>query len=71
MMKKLQQEEKKDQENPERKSENKSEVVLSSKSFFALVTRTNKVAIAKQFFPQVTNSYTYNFTNSIFHPPKV
>lgn len=71
MMKKLQQEEKKDQENPERKSENKSEVVLSSKSFFALVTRTNKVAIAKQFFPQVTNSYTYNCTNSIFHPPKV
>ena len=71
MMKKLQQEEKKDQENPERKSENKNESVLSSKSFFAIVNRTYKTAIEKQLFPQISDGYAYNCTNTIFHPPKM
>lgn len=39
MMKKLKQEDKKDQQNPDRKSDNKDEVVVSSKSFFPSVTR--------------------------------
>lgn len=34
MMKKIQEEEKKDQNNPERRLENKAEIVLSSKSFY-------------------------------------
>jgi hypothetical protein len=71
MLKKLQQEEKKDQENSERKGENKNEVILSSKSFFAIINKTYKIAIAKRQFLQVTNGYTYNCTSLIFHPPKV
>jgi hypothetical protein len=71
MMKKLEQEEKKDQENPERKAENKNEILLSSKSFYATVDNTCKIAIVKQRFPQIENIYSYNCTNSIFHPPQV
>lgn len=71
MMKKLQQEEKKDQENPERKAENKNEIILSSKSFYAVVNANYKVAIIKQVFPQITDDYSYNCTSTIFHPPKV
>jgi hypothetical protein len=71
MMKKLEQEEKKDQENPERKAENKNEILLSSKSFYATVDNTYKIAIVKQRFPQIENIYSYNCTNSIFHPPQV
>lgn len=71
MMKKLQQEEKKDQQNPERKSENKNEITLFSKSFFAIVNRTYKEPVAKTVISQISNSYTYSYTNSIFHPPKV
>jgi hypothetical protein len=71
MMKKLQQEEKKDQENPERKAENKNEIILSSKSFYAVVNANYKVAIIKQAFPQITDDYSYNCTSNIFHPPKV
>jgi hypothetical protein len=71
MIKKLQQEEKKDQENPERKGENTNEIVLSSKSFFAIIGSSHKISAAKQRFPQLRNSYTYNCTSSIFHPPNV
>ncbi|MFY8004320.1 MAG: hypothetical protein ACOVNR_05730, partial [Chitinophagaceae bacterium] len=60
MMKKLQQEEKKDQENPERKSENKSEIALSIKSFFATTSRPYKPRIAIILFPQLVNNYAYN-----------
>ena len=71
MMKKLQQEEKKDQENPERKAEYKNEILLSSKSFYATLDKTYKIVIVKQRFPQIENSYSYNCANSIFHPPQV
>ncbi len=71
MMKKIQQEQKKDQENPDRKSDNKNEVILSSKSFFATVNKNYKTASAKQLFPYVTNGYTFSCIHSIFHPPQV
>lgn len=71
MMKKLQQEEKKDQGNPDRKGENKNEIILSSKSFLAIVNRIFKVSVAKKLHPQTSDGYAYNFANSIFHPPKV
>ena len=72
MMKKLQQEEKKDQENPERKAENKNEIVLSSKSFAPSVTKYSSIeTILKLQYPKIAISYSYNCTNSIFHPPKV
>jgi hypothetical protein len=71
MMKKLQQEEKKDQENPERKAENKNEILLSSKSFFATVVRVYKIAVNKPLFPRFENDYAYSPSHSVFHPPKV
>jgi hypothetical protein len=69
MMKKLQEEEKKDQENPERKNENK--IVLSTKSFFATISRSYKPRIAKKLYPQIANNYAYRPAYSVFHPPKV
>ena len=72
MMKKLQQEEKKDQENPERKAENKNEIVLSSKSFAPSVPKYSSIEITSKLqYPKFANSYSYNCTSSIFHPPKV
>ena len=72
MMKKLQQEEKKDQENPDRKADNKNEIVLSSKSFAPTLPKFSSIEIiTKPQYPNIANSYTYNSTNSIFHPPKV
>lgn len=70
MMKKLQQEEKKDQDNPEKKSENKFEIVLSTKSFFATIKRTDRPRITKILFPRRAEIYAYNPAYAIFHPPK-
>jgi hypothetical protein len=69
MMKKLQEEEKKDQQSPERKVENKNEVA-SSRSFFAN-------GLFKK--PIITHSYSIYFNTSfpkgasadIFHPPSL
>lgn len=69
MMKKLQQEEKKDQENPERRSENKFEVI----SF-----QNNKIALSTLLFedisihyPDYTEKYHLLYSSAPFHPPKV
>lgn len=71
MMKKIQEEEKKDAENAERKSENKNEVILSSKSFFA----NADMILSKTLI--ITTYATFSFSNTIdraygiFHPPQV
>jgi hypothetical protein len=71
MMKKIKQEEKKDQENPERKAENKNEIVLSSKSFAPLLPKLSYLEITTKLqYPQAENGYSFNPSNSIFHPPK-
>ena len=68
MMKKLQQEEKQDQQNSERKSENKVDV-LSSKSFF-YSTATIFSAIVFKAVP-VENDYPLTaIAYSFFHPPQ-
>lgn len=70
MMKKLKQEEKKDQENPERKSENKNEVLLSSKSFFAsLVIPALQLKPIKKY-PGTFNAISTDRSLDIFHPPQ-
>lgn len=52
MMKKLQQEEKKDQESPERKLENNTEIIVSTKSFFATVSAQGLIIIKpKRMWP--------------------
>jgi len=71
MMKKLQQEEKKDQENPERKSENKNEVVLSTKSFFATIPTQYLIeSISKNLLPS-SDGKSIDRSFDIFHPPQV
>ncbi|MFN8249843.1 MAG: hypothetical protein U0T68_12885 [Ferruginibacter sp.] len=68
MMKKLKEQEKKDAQNPDRKSENKNENILSSKSFF-----TNDLAtfspIEKKEFPRLPVAKEIKIARSIFHPP--
>jgi len=69
MMKKMQQEEKQDQQNPERKSVTKIEV-LSSKSFFtssatALSILSSRAATVEKRYPLTNISYAF------FHPPQV
>lgn len=71
MMKKLQQEEKKDQENPERKAENKNEIVLSSKSFAPFLPALCYLEISTKLqYPKADYGYTLDRTNSIFRPPR-
>jgi hypothetical protein len=67
MMKKLKQEEKKDEQNPERKAENKNEVVLSSKSFYP----TLKFTISSQEinFPSITLGKANKMPRSLLRPP--
>ena len=69
MMKKLKQEEKQDQQNPERKSEYKADV-LSSKSFYccsvaAFTTIVFKATVVEKDYPITDMSYAF------FHPPQV
>lgn len=68
MMKKLKEQEKKDAQNPDRKSENKNENILSSKSFF-----TNDLATFSPFekkeFPRLPVAKEIKIARSIFHPP--
>lgn len=70
MMKKLQQEEKKDQGNPERKAENKQETIGSTKSFFAIVPDSYWAIIKtkKTLPPSQGKSTDRSF--AIFHPPQ-
>jgi len=68
MMKKLKQEEKQDQQNPERKSENKIGV-LSSKSFFyssatVFSSIVTKAAIVEKNYPLTDIAYSF------FRPPQ-
>ncbi|MDD2793639.1 MAG: hypothetical protein PHD73_10715 [Sediminibacterium sp.] len=70
MMKKLQQEEKKDQENPERKVENKNEVLPSSRLFFFSITLPIKYLLAKTKYPSMANGKSIDRSFDIFHPPQ-
>ena len=67
MMKKLKQEEKKDEQNPDRKLENKNEVVLSSKSFFSSVC----LLFTEQeiTYNTIPAGKAIKMPRSIFHPP--
>lgn len=66
MLKKLQQEEKKDSQNPERRNNGK-ETVISSKSFFAVISLVRNYIVfsyAVQPVPPIIG-----LAHSIFHPP--
>ena len=66
MMKKLKQEENKDKQNPERRNENKNEVVSSS-SFFASIQHP----ISKNSFEYIilNNKSVQDIPSDFFHPP--
>jgi hypothetical protein len=70
MMKKIQTEEKKDQENPERRGENKNEITLSSRSCFLSIS-TFPIRTAK--IPKTTSyivGHILDRSLDIFHPPQ-
>ena len=67
MMKKLQEEEKKDQQNPERKIDNKNEVA-SSKSFFAKGVFREPITV-HSYTVYFNTSFPIGTTADIFHPP--
>lgn len=67
LSKKVETESKKDQSNPERKSENKIEA-LSAKSFFTQVQMFQK-PVLKQKYPLINSGKPIQHSASIFHPP--
>jgi hypothetical protein len=70
LSKKIQQESKKDQDNPERKLSDKNETVLSSKSFapsLPLVLISDIRADQQIFIP---NTHSISCCFDIFHPPQ-
>jgi hypothetical protein len=67
MMKKLQQEEKKDQENPERKSENKFEIISFQKDQYSLTCFNTSPAV---IFPVTKESISSPILSAPFHPPQ-
>jgi len=66
MMKKLKQEESKEKQNPERKTDGKEEV-LSSKSFFAGIDYY--AVIINRIYPRIKGDKTTDIAPSFFHPP--
>lgn len=70
LMKKLKQEEKKDQENPERKADNKNEITLFSKSFFTSVAILPVGSGTVIKFSPHSESKPVDRSFGIFHPPQ-
>jgi hypothetical protein len=68
MLKKLKQEENKDKQNPERRNENKNEVLYCSKHQFDL-TYMNTLVIFS--YPSFNNSITKDIAIGFFQPPRV
>jgi len=68
IMKKLQEEEKKEQQLPERKFENKIEVFSSESFYYGL---TIPVISAKKTIPQEANNNPQDISQDFFHPPQV
>ena len=65
---KIEQEEKKDQENPERRAENKTDV-LSSRSFYAVVTQPALYIVVTPYRQLHAEGEEKDRSFSIFHPP--
>lgn len=66
LMKKLKQEENKDKQNPDRRPDNKDEV-LSSRSFFTTLTFTE--VTFQTVYPTVTVNKAVDMPRAFFHPP--
>lgn len=69
MMKKFKEEERKEQQNPERKLENKAETLLSSRSFFASFTSVS-FSTNMPFIRPISSGHPVDRAPGIFHPPQ-
>ncbi len=69
-MKKLQQEEKKDLENPGRKLENKTENSLLTASFFPAVSNRQMFVVKSNNLIPVSDGRSTDRSLDIFHPPQ-
>jgi hypothetical protein len=68
MMKKIGQEEKKDQQNPDRRGENRYELVISSKSFFPEII--HPVLMLNTNYPGfISSALSPGALSDLFHPP--
>ncbi len=67
LRKRLKQEENNDKQNPERKNENKNEV-LSSKSFFATAPLINRQELCINYL-ELSSAKEIKMPRSCFHPP--
>lgn len=68
MMKKISQEEKKDQQNPDRRGENKYELVFSSKSFFPEISHPE--LMLNNCYPGfISSKLSPGAPSDLFHPP--
>lgn len=70
MIKQIEQEEKKDKGNPDRKSENKIETLDFFKPFFALETNYN-LKLRKKIYPNFQASKETDRSFEVFHPPSI
>ena len=70
LMKKLRQQEKKDQENPNRKAESKKQTFLSSRSFFAAVSNQVATEMPAVKITLTAASELSSPALDIFHPPR-
>lgn len=69
MMKKLQEEEKKDGQSPERKSENKAETALSTKSFFATQLQRAETFLEIKLASPLSQGKAIDRSFALFRPP--
>lgn len=67
MMQKIQEQEKKEQQNAERKAENKLQVLYSKSCFTSLII---PLVCAKQSFSYMKTGNPVDRTLSVFHPPQ-
>lgn len=67
LMKKLKEQESRDQQNPERKQENKNEVI-SSRSFFATLSLSGFKTIFTTY-PNASEGRVLSMPRTFFHPP--
>ena len=70
MMKKLQHEEQKDQQSPERKGDNKNETILYLQTSFASIIPSVQDQSTK-FYTRSTNNKLSAMPRTVFHPPGV
>ena len=68
MMKKLHSEEKKDDQYPQRRAENKDETTLSSKSFFCILSIPEK-KLPPAIYVEPAAGKEIKIPRSVFHPP--